>query len=329
MSVARKSQRLFITGLVATAGGLVMIGAGLQPDTKPKAPATPAAPAAPAKPDLKPATLPVKPDVKPDAPAAKEPLPTIDQIMDKSIEATGGKANWAKVKTQTTKATMTAPAMGLKGTMSTWRGENGKTFSEIDMENYGKVQQGSDGETVWVIDPNQGPRILDGEERNMQLSMARLDNPIDWKKLFKTTDVAGTEKIDDKTAYKVVCTLAAGDQTLTQFYDKESGLLVKMSITEKSPQGEIPIDIFPSDYKEVSGVKLAHKTVRKIMKTFELTETIEKIEINGEIPKDKFDLPKEITELKAAAKPAAPAPEKAPTPPAPATPPPAPKPEKK
>lgn len=328
MSVARKYQRRthrsrFIASLLAATVGLVMVGAGLQPDTKPKplppspappVPVTPT-PSAPAHPDLKPDSQPTKPEVKPEDPAVKDELPTVEQIMDKNIEATGGKDNWAKVKTQFTQSTMSSPAIGLKCSINAWRGENGKTLVEMDVNDKGAIRQGSDGETVWIIDPAQGPRILSGDDSEVQLSVAKLDNPLDWKKLYKKTEVAGTVKIAGKTAYKVVCTLQVGDQTVTQFFDKESGLLIKTSTVTKSAIVEFPSDSFPSDYKEVSGVKLAHKYVRKMMMV-EVIETIEKIEINPEIPKDKFELPREIKELKeAAGKPAARKPDKAPTPP--------------
>ncbi|MBC7771528.1 MAG: DUF620 domain-containing protein [Pyrinomonadaceae bacterium] len=315
MSIARKYQRPFTTAFLAAAG-MVLVGAGLQPDTKPKAPA--------AQPEVKPAVQPAKPGAKPQTPVAQVDLPTVEQIMEKNIEATGGKANWAKVKTQHTKSTMEAKAFGLKGPVHTWRGESGKYFSEVDLESFGKMQEGSDGDTVWIVEPSQGPRILDGEEREMKLSISRLDNPVDWQKLFKKTEVVGAEKVGDSTTFKVVCTLAVGDQTLTQYFDKESGLLVKMSMVEKGPHGEIAVDVFPSDFKEVSGVKLPYKTVRNVM-NFEFIETVEKIDINVEIPKDKFDLPKDIKELKDAAKAATPKPDAAPATPTP----PSAKPEKK
>jgi len=306
MSVVRKSGRVGLLGLVAAAG-LVLGGAGFQPETKPAAPAKPAG----------------QPDVK--APASTEALPSVDKVLEKYVEATGGKAAWEKVKTMSMSMALDIPTVGVKGKTLIWVGENGKSLSEVEITNFAKMKQGSDGETYWASDDNQGPRILEDEEREFQVALTQLNNPMEWKKLFGKVEVKALENVGDKPSYKVEGVTAAGDLPMTMWFEKESGLFNKLFMKVKSPEGEVTVEALLSDYKEVSGIKFPHLTKRKYMGTIEATETVEKIEINPEIPAEKFELPAEIKELKAAAK--KPEAEKPAAPTPPATP--APKPDKK
>lgn len=288
-------------------------------------PAVPAQPAQPPVPAPAPAT-PAKPAEQPKVDAPAEKLPTVDEVMNKYLTATGGTDAWAKYKTSATAGTLEIPSAGIKGKMTAWSGENGKSLSVIDLTGFGEVKEGSDGETVWSIDPNSGPRIVTGDERELRLSLAKLSNPLDWKKLFTTIEVVGVEDIEKKPAYKVVGTIEAGKKLpITQYFDKETGLVTKMELTMSSPEGEVPMEMFPTDYREVGGVKIPHKNKRVIMKMIELIEVVEKYEVNPEIPADKFAIPAEIKEIMDAAKKDEKPKEEKPA----VTPPPAPKPDKK
>jgi hypothetical protein len=287
-------------------------------------------PAQPAPNQPVPAPAPTPAPKTPDQPKTDEKLPSVDEVMEKSIKATGGAEAWAKAKTSATTGTLKIPSAGIEGKMSTWNGENGKSLNVVTLAGFGEVREGSDGDTVWMIDPNAGPRIVTGDERELRLAIAKMNNPLDWKKLFSKIEVKGVEDVEGKPAYKVVGEIEAGKkQPITQYFDKESGLLTKLELTMSSPEGDVQMEMFPTDYKEVGGVKVAHKTKRMIMKMIEMTEVIEKYEINPEIPADKFALPAEIKELKDAKKDDKPKEEK-PKEDKPVTPPPAPaKPEKK
>ncbi len=241
--------------------------------------------------------------VAPAKPAQTEPLPKIDEIMDKFLAATGGKDNWAKIKTMTMTGAFELAGANIKGTTSLFEGEGNKLLSITSLGPIGEIKQGSDGETMWATDVMSGPRLIVGEERDMLVALNKLTRPEEWKKLFKTFEVVAVENVSDKPAYKVVGVFAGETkQSVTQFFDKESGLISKVSMTMSSPQGEIPIEIFTTDYKEVGGVKIAYKTRTVLGGAQEMINTLEKIEVNPEIPAEKFALPPEIKELRDAEK---------------------------
>src|SRR5689334_14136008 len=83
--------------------------------------------------------------------AAADDLPKGDAVMDKYVEATGGKAAYSKLHTQVVNGTMEFKAMGLKGKMTIYMAEPDKHYSEIELAGIGKIQEGSNGDVAWTM----------------------------------------------------------------------------------------------------------------------------------------------------------------------------------
>lgn len=257
-------------------------------DGKPVAPAPATPPAATPAPTAKPADLPSGKDV-----------------YEKYIAATGGREAYQKVKSRVTTMTMAVPAQNMKGDMVVKQVE-GKLLAVITLAGLGEIKRGFDGTTAWESSPMTGTRIVTGPERAQLLLGTRLDGETRYEELYKSVECTGVEDVDGKAAYKVIATPKEGTP-MVQFFDKESGLLVKSTMTQKSQMGELAVDNFITDYKPVDGVKVAHKTTTKVM-GMEQILTIEKVENNTEIPASVFELPDDVKKLveKQAAKPAEP-----------------------
>lgn len=227
-------------------------------------------------------------------------LPKGETILDKFVEVTGGKAAYAKVKSDVSTGEMTMGAMGLKGKLVAYSQAPDKRLMEITIEGIGKISEGSNGELAWSYSAMQGPRLKEGDEKAEALQQARHGGDAEWRELYTKAETVGMEQIDGKDAYKVTVTPKAG-KPQTRWYDKSSGLLVKIAMTSKSPMGEISVESFPSDYRKEGELVVAHKILTKLAGQ-ELGMTIDKVEHNVEIPKDKFEPPAEV---KALIKPAA------------------------
>jgi outer membrane lipoprotein-sorting protein len=222
-------------------------------------------------------------------------LPKAETILDKYIEVTGGKAAYQKLHSQMESGTFELPAMGVKGTLTSYRAEPDLAYTEIVLEGIGKMQVGSDGKVAWTNNPMQGPHIQEGAERAQAMQTERFNGELHWREIYKTAETTGIEAVDGKDCYKVVLTPAEGSPA-THFYDKESGLLTKFSIVSQSAMGEIPTDSFPTDYRKEGDILMAHK-VRQTAAGQEVVITIDTVKVNPEIPKSRFDLPDEIKAL--------------------------------
>jgi len=228
---------------------------------------------------------------------AEEPLPKAEEILDKFVEATGGKAAYEKVHNEKWTGTFEFLGKGVKGPITSYRSEPGKTYTRVDLEGIGAIEDGTDGETAWTLSAIQGPHIKQGDERAATLRQATLRAPIQWRKLYKQAETTGAETIGDQACYKIVLTPNEGKPE-TQYYDKKSNLLVKISMTLASQMGEIPTETMATDYKEQNGLLSPRKVHLKSLGQ-EFLITIDKLEYNIDMPKDRFDLPADIKALTA------------------------------
>ena len=227
--------------------------------------------------------------------AAADELPKAETILDKYIEATGGKAAYAKIHSEISTGTMEFAAMGLKGQLVAYAAEPDKRVAEFTLPGIGKILDGTDGEIAWASSAIQGPRVKDGDEKAEALLEAQFNADSHWRDIFKSAETVAVEPVDGKDCYKVVVVSKAG-KTITRWYDKKTNLMLKSVMISKSPMGELEATSVFSDYRKEGDILSPHKVVAQVAGR-ELTMTVEKIEYNAEIPKGKFDLPDDIKAL--------------------------------
>jgi len=227
--------------------------------------------------------------------APGEPLPKAEEILDKFVEVTGGKAAYENVRNEKSTGTFEFVGKGIKGTVTSYLADPNKSVTNVDLEGVGTMQDGTDGQTAWQNSSMQGPRIKQGEERAASLREATLRAPLYWRKLYKHVETVGQETIDDQVCYKVVLTPEEG-QLETQYYDKKSGLMVKITMVVASPMGEIPTETILSDYKQEGGLRTPHKLQHKLA-GMDFLVTLDHVDYNVEIPENKFDVPADVKAL--------------------------------
>jgi hypothetical protein len=172
-----------------------------------------------------------------------------------------------------------------------------RSYTLVDSEVVGRVEKGTDGETVWEVSVINGPQIKEGEERAVTLRSSWFDGAVNWRPAFDKAEHAGMEEIDGRSCHKIVMTPKQG-QPETRYYDAETNLLVKVEMTLELPVGTIPLENHLSDYRQVDGILLPFE-VRVFVIGQERRMTVESVEHNVELPEDRFDLPTEIQDLPA------------------------------
>ena len=222
-------------------------------------------------------------------------LKTGDAVLDNYVEKSGGGAAFAKIHNMRMKGTMAMPAMGIKGALMIYGAEPAKSSVTTEIGGIGKIMEGSDGVNAWSFSAMQGPQLKKGDELAESMRGAFFHKENEWRSIYKSAELSGVEDVDGKPAYKVVLTPKAGKPE-TQYYDKESGLLVRHQSVRKSPFGEIPVDVTVSAYRPECGVKLPHSMVESVAGQ-KVEMTIENIECNVELPADAFAPPPEVKAL--------------------------------
>ena len=239
------------------------------------------APAKPASPPPAPAKAPAQPRMK---------VPSAQEIQDKYIEVTGGKARYEAVKVRVVKGQLDMPTAGLKATLQVYQapgnkfrqileapglGKDDKHKSEI-----GKVEQGSDGKIVWEL-TEQYVRILVGEERENMLRTTNIRSELELSQMYPMMDSVLGDKIGEHETYKLILVTFDGSP-VNRFYDRESGLLLRETRTVKNPQsGDIVTQADFDDYRDVSGLKTSFVTHQRPLSPPELVKAEQVISINS------------------------------------------------
>jgi len=222
-------------------------------------------------------------------------LPSADTILNKYLEATGGRAALEKRHNQVGHGYFEIAAAGLRGTLTIYEAEPNKNRLVVEIPGIGKIEQGSDGLIAWENNPLQGPRVKEGVELAESLRDSTFNLPLVAQKLYSKIETTGSETVEGHDCYKVVLTPATGNAT-TEFYDKKSALLIKTTATRSTAMGEIMAESLYDDYRKDGDVLSPHKiTQRAAGQEFQIV--IEKVEVNAELPKNIFDAPPEIQEL--------------------------------
>lgn len=220
---------------------------------------------------------------------ADAPMPSVDQVLDKYVQALGGKAAIEKLTSREGKGTFEIPAVGASGTLQTFEKAPNKKSAVIDIPGFGTVQQGFDGTAGWAVDPQNGMRDQTGAELAATKLESDFHRDIKLKQLYPKITVKGKDKVGDKDAIVLEATPTEG--AVEQWYfDSTTGLLLRTDTEREGPQGKMPVQLFIDQYKEVDGVKIP-AVVHQVTPMFTINIKIDEIKHNVPVEDSKFVKP--------------------------------------
>jgi hypothetical protein len=218
------------------------------------------------------------------------------EILDKGIKALGGEEKLAKAEAITWKT---------KGTIKFNDNENEFTgFVTIKGLDHFRRESANDqfsvvvvlaGEKGWRKFGDNASELegdgLANEKRRVYLEVIPATLVPLKGKGFKF-EAGGEEKVGDKPAVSLKAT-GPDDKTFTIFFDKESGLPVKMTAKVVGFQGqENDLETTYSDYKDFDGIKKATKIeVKRDGETFQKMEHSD-FKVLDKVDSDVFTEPK-------------------------------------
>jgi outer membrane lipoprotein-sorting protein len=233
--------------------------------------------------------------------------PTGEQVLDKYVEATGGKNAYEAITSRVVEGTISMPAQGLNGKMVAYSKRPNLVRMTIDFPQIGKVERGYDGTTGWEKSALQGSRILTGDELDHMKQEANMANEANWRDQFSEAKNVGGADLNGKSAYKIELSHKNGKKE-TRWYDQTSGLLLQSEMDVDTPQAKVHVVATPSDYRDTGGIKMPFKSTQQIEAAGQQIQQIielSKVEQNVKVADEQFKLPEDIAAMvKEQAKPA-------------------------
>ncbi len=237
---------------------------------------------------------PVIPGQEPAATAPAANLPSAESVLDRYVEVTGGREAYERRKSEVAHGKMEIAPAGISGELTTFS-KPGLQYVVIELAGVGKVEQGVKDDIAWENSILQGPRIKTGDERLATLREAIFNAPIHWREVYPTVETVGIESINGAEAYRVLQTPVEGNP-VTTYYSVETGLAIKSEAILASQMGNIPVEVTMSEYREFEGVLSPTRMIQKAAGQ-NVNITVDSVEINADIPDERFDLPEAVQAL--------------------------------
>lgn len=199
------------------------------------------------------------------APAAPQQAVTLtaEEILERSIEATGGREAYAKLTSTVAKGIMEFPSQELHATIEFYAKAPNKRLVVTLLENIGEIRQGFDGQVAWLDNPMQGLRRLEGAELARVRQEADFHRVLKWRELYSKAELVGKDMVGERPVY-VVRLFPKEGKPLTNYYDADTFLLLRQDLLQSTSQGEMAVQAVLSDYRDVDGVKVPFRIEQQL-----------------------------------------------------------------
>jgi zinc protease len=191
--------------------------------------------------------------------AAAQQLPAARDVLERYVEAVGGRTAMLRHDNRRTVAEMSMPAAGLTMNMEILAARPDKMFTRVQIPMAGELTGGYDGTTAWQIHPMTGAQALTGTELRKTQRQADFDSQVNYRTWFTSMETVGRGEAGGRPCWQLKIATVDGQQ-LTNCYDVETGLLLSATGSEQGQQAVISYE----DYKDFDGEKVPTRVVTSV-----------------------------------------------------------------
>ncbi|HVV45151.1 MAG TPA: hypothetical protein VHC72_08085 [Bryobacteraceae bacterium] len=220
--------------------------------------------------------------------------PTGESLLQRYIDRSGGAEAYAKAKNMAMSGVVEMPAQHISGTVAIYE-EGTKSYTAMEFAGIGKIEEGYDGQYGWQNSALQGPRLLEGDELVSAKRAASLSLITSWRDVYPDARTVGADDVDGKPAWKVEMTPKEGKPE-TFYFDRDSGLLVRISAVLSTALGDISTESTMSDFRMVDGILTPFAMTEKAIDQ-NVVMKFSNIGYNVNLPADRFALPPAVRAL--------------------------------
>lgn len=190
------------------------------------------------------------------SPAKAAPAtPTADQVLNRYLDAEGGRVAWQKLTSRVSIGKVDVPSMNLSGTVEIYEKAPDRALNIATIAG-ASFRQGFDGTVGWADDPQNGLR----EQMGAELAEAQRDSDfyhiLNLRKLYTKFAVIDTEKIGERDVYFVEAAVPDGSEPDKMYFDTQTGLALRLITHRHGPEGVTEFRQDFEDFRDVDGIKL-------------------------------------------------------------------------
>jgi outer membrane lipoprotein-sorting protein len=223
--------------------------------------------------------------------------PTADELIDRAVEAMGGKAI-EKIESYVAISEMTA-AMGTMTSEVMWA-KPAHVLVTRTMPQLGEVEMGTNGTVGWTKNPMMGGyQLLEGKDLDqitqqaMHMRVFRLRETM--QEDFEAVKSTGKAEFQGRPCHELQMTSRLDGKQTAMYFDAETGLVHGMKVTEDGPSGAQTMTIALKDWKPIGKVRF-FRLVEMSGGQMDLTMRYTRIEVN-KVDRSRLAVPPKVAEL--------------------------------
>lgn len=222
---------------------------------------------------------------------------SVDEILSKYFENTGGISNWKALQSMKVEGSMNMQGMDLEFNMITKRPDLQRMQIKVQgME----IVQAYDGKDAWMINPfasGTEPVKMTGEEAKEMTDRKFEDEFIDYKSKGHEVTLLGQEEIDGVKCHKVQIIKNKNndkeDVTEIHYFDAENFVpIMVVAYARSGPMKGAESNTYLSDYQEVNGFMIPFSTETKMNGQSLMKMTFKNVSLNEQVEDTIFAFPK-------------------------------------
>jgi len=188
--------------------------------------------------------------------SAAEKEPSVDAVLDRFVQAIGGKEAWGKIQSRRILADM--ETMGAQGEWTSNAKSPNLSYSRVQHPKIGLFESGFDGSTAWSKSQSR-VKVKQGGELEQAKRDADFFQELHLKETFPGLTFAGTDAVAGEPSN----VLESKDPQVGKqrfYFSLITGLLLRRESHFVNADGkQVTSDTLYSDYRPVDGVKYPYR----------------------------------------------------------------------
>lgn len=235
------------------------------------------------------------------APAATPPtaatsaaLPSARSIIDRHIQAIGGRKALTAHSSTRMSGTFAMAGSGMSGSVEVLAAKPDRTLNRIVLAGIGEILEGYDGQVAWSASPMTGPMLAQGKELAQKKFDADFYGELHDPARYASITTLEKTTFEGRPSYKV--SLVRKDNVEDfEFYDAETGLKAGAILSRETQMGAVTSTVWQGDYKKFGDI-LMPTTLRHTNIGIQIVMTITTVEYDTVAP-SAFEPPAAIKAL--------------------------------